>query len=130
MGTSGRAAAAVDSDLVPGDSRKNLQGKAPSLLQRSRFSVTVVVANEHAGRCVVGLARQVRVEVLLLSTPVRHQQRRLGRQMHPVLDPRTALFLAEPVVRVSVAVRTPRLAGDRLEGWREQGTTQDSRQLR
>jgi hypothetical protein len=124
------AAACVDSDLVPGDSRKNLQGKAPSLLQRCRFAVTVVVANEHSGRRVVGSARQVRIEVLLLATPVRHQHRRLSRQMHPVLDPKTALVLAQPVIRVSVAVLTPRLAGDRLEGWRGQGTTQDSRPLR
>jgi hypothetical protein len=50
--------------------------------------------------------------------------------MHPVLDPKTALVLAQPVIRVSVAVLTPRLAGDRLEGWRGQGTTQDSRPLR
>jgi hypothetical protein len=125
-----RAAAAVESDLVPGDSGENRQGKAPGLVQSSRFTVTVVVANEHSRRRVVGLARQVRVEVLLLRTPVRHQHRRLGRQMHPMLDPRAALVLAQAVIRVSVAALTPRLAGDRLEGRHGQGSTQDSRRSR
>jgi len=115
---------------VPSDSRENLKVKAQSLVQSSRFAITVVVADEHSGCSIIGLTQQVRVEVLLLRAPVRHQHRRLGRQVHPVLDPGAALVLTQPVIRVSVAVLTPRLAGDRLDDRRGQGATQDSPRLR
>jgi len=67
------------------------------------------------GLCVVGLPRQVSIEVLALCA-TRHEHRRLGRQVHSRLDPGTAPVLAHPLTRVSVAVLAPRLTRDRLDG--------------
>src|ERR1035437_9795063 len=117
VGTFGRGRCTLQqrSDLVAVDSRENLKGEPPRLVQGCRFTETVVVANEHSGRCVIGLSQQVGVQVLLLFAPVRHEHLRLGRQVHPVLDPEAPLVLAHLLIRVSVAVLTPRLTGDQFD---------------
>jgi len=91
------------------------QSEPPRLVQSGRFAEAVIVADEHTGCCVIGSPQQVRVEVLLLHAPVRHEHRRLGRQVHPVLDPSTARVLTHTLIGVSLAMVAPRLAGDRIE---------------